>query len=244
MGPNVDKLFLTVAGAPVVAHTWRQFDRSALIDDIVLVVRDGLQPAFEALAREFGFSKPVPVRGRRCRAARFRLERPSSPRTPNRAGSHSRRRAPLCDRGPAGRHPRRRTPIRRRRGRPARRGHHQRIRGRPSTSRATWSAPASGPCKPRRPFAWKSSARALAAARDRGLSLTDDTAACELIGQPVRLGPSAPPPTPKSPPPPSDLPWIETAPGILPALSPGKARRGLKELIWVVSRPKGEACAQ
>ena len=29
--------------------------------------------------------------------------------------------------------------------------------------------------------------RALATARERGLTLTDDTAACELIGQPVRL---------------------------------------------------------
>jgi 2-C-methyl-D-erythritol 4-phosphate cytidylyltransferase len=29
--------------------------------------------------------------------------------------------------------------------------------------------------------------RALAAVREKGLSVTDDTAACELIGQPVRL---------------------------------------------------------
>jgi len=35
--------------------------------------------------------------------------------------------------------------------------------------------------------------RALAAARQQGLHVTDDTAACELIGQPVRLVPSARP---------------------------------------------------
>ncbi|MEP6664631.1 MAG: 2-C-methyl-D-erythritol 4-phosphate cytidylyltransferase, partial [Verrucomicrobiota bacterium] len=29
--------------------------------------------------------------------------------------------------------------------------------------------------------------RALTAVRERGLAITDDTAACELIGQPVRL---------------------------------------------------------
>jgi 2-C-methyl-D-erythritol 4-phosphate cytidylyltransferase len=49
--------------------------------------------------------------------------------------------------------------------------------------------------------------RALAAARRRGLIFTDDTAACELIGQPVRLVPSATP-NPKVTVP-ADLPFIE-----------------------------------
>jgi 2-C-methyl-D-erythritol 4-phosphate cytidylyltransferase len=49
MGPDVDKLFLEVAGAPVIAHTWRRFD-AAGFDEIVLVVRDGMQSAFSALA--------------------------------------------------------------------------------------------------------------------------------------------------------------------------------------------------
>jgi 2-C-methyl-D-erythritol 4-phosphate cytidylyltransferase len=35
--------------------------------------------------------------------------------------------------------------------------------------------------------------RALAEVRAQGLHITDDTAACELIGQPVRLVPSAAP---------------------------------------------------
>jgi 2-C-methyl-D-erythritol 4-phosphate cytidylyltransferase len=57
MGPAVDKLFLEVAGMPVVAHTWRRFDAIACVDEIVLVVRDGMQPAFEALAAKLGLKK-------------------------------------------------------------------------------------------------------------------------------------------------------------------------------------------
>ena len=58
MGPNGDKLFLEVAGRPVVAHTWARFDAAAGIDDIILVVRDTMQPAFARLADTFRFRKP------------------------------------------------------------------------------------------------------------------------------------------------------------------------------------------
>ncbi len=51
MGPDVDKLFLEVAGAPVIAHTWRRFD-SVGFDEVLLVVRDGMQAVFETLAAE------------------------------------------------------------------------------------------------------------------------------------------------------------------------------------------------
>jgi 2-C-methyl-D-erythritol 4-phosphate cytidylyltransferase len=50
MGPGIDKLFLEVAGRPVVAHTWRRMDRSTSINEIVLVVRSGLEAAFVELA--------------------------------------------------------------------------------------------------------------------------------------------------------------------------------------------------
>jgi 2-C-methyl-D-erythritol 4-phosphate cytidylyltransferase len=53
MGPNVDKIFLEIAGQPVIAHTWQQFDRADCIDEIILVVRDGMQSAFEELAKTF-----------------------------------------------------------------------------------------------------------------------------------------------------------------------------------------------
>jgi 2-C-methyl-D-erythritol 4-phosphate cytidylyltransferase len=49
---------------------------------------------------------------------------------------------------------------------------------------------------------------AISTARERGLNLTDDTAACELIAQPVRLVESTKP-NPKVTVP-ADLPFIET----------------------------------
>jgi 2-C-methyl-D-erythritol 4-phosphate cytidylyltransferase len=58
MGPNVDKLFLELNGCPLVAHTWRRFDRAPGIDHLVIVVRDGMQEAFGELAREQAFTKP------------------------------------------------------------------------------------------------------------------------------------------------------------------------------------------
>ena len=58
MGPNVDKIFLEIAGQPVIAHTWQQFDRADCIDEIVLVVRDGMQSAFEELAKTVRPQKP------------------------------------------------------------------------------------------------------------------------------------------------------------------------------------------
>jgi 2-C-methyl-D-erythritol 4-phosphate cytidylyltransferase len=59
MGPNVDKLFLEVAGQPVVAHTWAAFDACPLIDEIVLVIRDPLRSEFEKLQHALNLKKPV-----------------------------------------------------------------------------------------------------------------------------------------------------------------------------------------
>jgi len=58
MGANVDKLWLEVAGRPVVAHTWKKFNDAECVDEIILVVRDGMQPEFNRLAEQFGFQKP------------------------------------------------------------------------------------------------------------------------------------------------------------------------------------------
>jgi 2-C-methyl-D-erythritol 4-phosphate cytidylyltransferase len=58
MGPNVDKLFLEIRGLPVVGHTWRRFDRASCIDEIVLVTRQGSQPAFAELAHRIAVVKP------------------------------------------------------------------------------------------------------------------------------------------------------------------------------------------
>jgi 2-C-methyl-D-erythritol 4-phosphate cytidylyltransferase len=58
MGPNVDKLFLEVAGRPLVSHTWQRFESCAAVHEIVLVVRPGLEDSFSGLAGQFSFKKP------------------------------------------------------------------------------------------------------------------------------------------------------------------------------------------
>jgi len=59
MGANVDKLFLELNGCPVVAHTWRQFEQADCVEEIVMVVREGMQEAFMELARKCGFRKKL-----------------------------------------------------------------------------------------------------------------------------------------------------------------------------------------
>ena len=58
MGPGIDKLFLEACGRPVVAHTWHRFDAAPGIDEIVFVVREGMQTAFEELAVVVRPTKP------------------------------------------------------------------------------------------------------------------------------------------------------------------------------------------
>jgi 2-C-methyl-D-erythritol 4-phosphate cytidylyltransferase len=58
MGPGVDKLFLEVCGRPIIAHTWAAFNSCPDIDHVVLVIRTDLQTEFENLAKSCGFTKP------------------------------------------------------------------------------------------------------------------------------------------------------------------------------------------
>jgi 2-C-methyl-D-erythritol 4-phosphate cytidylyltransferase len=58
MGPNIDKIFLQLNGLPVVGHTWKTFDAAPAIDEIILVVRDGMQPAFTQLVERQQLTKP------------------------------------------------------------------------------------------------------------------------------------------------------------------------------------------
>ena len=39
MGGGVDKLFLDLAGRPVIAHTWRRFEEAAAVEAIVKAAR-------------------------------------------------------------------------------------------------------------------------------------------------------------------------------------------------------------
>lgn len=56
-----DKLFLNVAGKPVIAHTWARFDEARCIDQIVVVVRAGMEKKFAALAKKFKFRKKFQI---------------------------------------------------------------------------------------------------------------------------------------------------------------------------------------
>src|SRR5438046_728155 len=58
MGPNVDKLFLDLAGRPLVVHTWQRLDATAALDELILVVREGMQQVFHELATQFSLKKP------------------------------------------------------------------------------------------------------------------------------------------------------------------------------------------
>jgi 2-C-methyl-D-erythritol 4-phosphate cytidylyltransferase len=58
---GADKLFLNVAGKPVVAHTWARFDEATSIDQIIVVVRAGMEKKFAAIAKEFKFKKKFEI---------------------------------------------------------------------------------------------------------------------------------------------------------------------------------------
>ena len=53
-----DKLFMEVAGLPLVGHTWRRFDRFAGIAEIVIVTRGESRSLFENLAKRIAAAKP------------------------------------------------------------------------------------------------------------------------------------------------------------------------------------------
>ncbi len=63
MGGQVDKLFISISGRPVVAHTWKRFDSAACVDEIIMVVRDGRQAEFAQLAKKYRFRKPYRLVG-------------------------------------------------------------------------------------------------------------------------------------------------------------------------------------
>jgi 2-C-methyl-D-erythritol 4-phosphate cytidylyltransferase len=49
MGGPVDKLFLPLAGLPVVGHTWRRLDAATCVDEVRWVIRPGMEDNFLAL---------------------------------------------------------------------------------------------------------------------------------------------------------------------------------------------------
>ena len=206
MGPNVDKLFLEVAGAPLIAHTWRRFDSFAQLQEIILVVRDGMQGAFQELADQFKLNKSfrlIPGGAERQDSVWNGLAA-TSPQTEIvviQDGARPCTTEDVVDRtiqaarrhGAAVAAQRVTDTIKESNGQ-------DQITRTVDRSRL-WSV------QTPQTFQIKVIRAALSAVRARGLPITDDTAACELIAQPVVLVDGlAPNPKATSR---SDLPFIE-----------------------------------
>ena len=205
MGPGVDKLFLEVAGRPVVAHTWQRFNDATCIDEIILVVREGMQSAFAELAQQFQLTKPY-------RFVVGGAERQDSVWNGLESLSPSTRIVAIQDGA-----------------RPCTSGEliTATIKAAQETGAAVAAQPVTDTIKETadgqtiarnvdRSKLWAVQTpqtfrvdvirRALTEVRARQLQVTDDTTACELIGQPVRLVTSATP-NPKVTLP-ADLPYV------------------------------------
>ena len=206
-GAGVDKLWLEVAGRPVVAHTWKKFNDAPGVDEIILVVRDGMQPHFTELAAKYHFQKPF-------RLVAGGAERQDSVWNGLAAVSPATEIVAIQDAA-----------------RPCTSA--ELIAATIAAARATGAAVAAQPVadtiketvdgkiisrtvdrsklwsvQTPQTFRVEVIRRAIAAAREKKLVLTDDTAACELIGQPVELVKSASP-NPKVTVP-ADLPFVES----------------------------------
>ena len=206
MGAGVDKLFLEMAGRPVIAHTWQRFNDVPCIGEIILVVRDGMQKAFAELASRFNLQKPfrIVVGGAERQDSVWNgLE--ALPVTAEVVAIHDAARPCTGDELIA-----------------------TTIQAADETGAAVAAQPVTDTIKESadgrliqrtldrsklwavqtpQSFRVEVIRRALAEVRRRRLIFTDDTAACELIGQPVRLVSSIAP-NPKVTVP-GDLPFIE-----------------------------------
>lgn len=58
MGGKIDKIFLEVAGTPIIVHTWRRFEAIDDIQKIIFVIRAELENDFRALIDRYGLKKP------------------------------------------------------------------------------------------------------------------------------------------------------------------------------------------
>jgi len=207
MGANVDKLWLEVAGRPVIAHTWQKFNDAKCVDGIILVVRDGMQPHFVELAAKYNFQKPfrLVAGGAERQDSVWNGLEALSPETGIVAIQDAARPCTTQELIAA-------TIV-------AAQETGAAVAAQPVTD--TIKETADGKIILRtvdRAKLWSVQTpqtfrvevirRAISAAREKKLVLTDDTAACELIGQPVRLvGGATPNPKVTVP---ADLPLVES----------------------------------
>ena len=207
MGANVDKLWLEVAARPVVAHTWKQFNDADCVDEIILVVRDGMQSDFTELAEKFNFHKPfrLVVGGAERQDSVWNGLAAVSPQTEIVAIQDAARPCTSADLIAATIAAARETgaavaaqPV----TDTIKETVDGKIISRTVDRSKLWSV------QTPQTFRVEVIRRAISAARGKNLILTDDTAACELIGQPVQLVRSLAP-NPKVTVP-ADLPLIES----------------------------------
>jgi 2-C-methyl-D-erythritol 4-phosphate cytidylyltransferase len=192
MGSQTDKLFLEIAGRPVVGHTWERFENAACVDEIIIVIREGMQETFQRLASTFRFKKPVRlVAGGKERqdsvwnglealsptAELVAIQDGARPCTSE--GLISATLLAARETGAAVAAQRVTDTIKESEDGKVIFRHLDRAR--------LWAV------QTPQSFRVEVIRRALMAVRERGLLVTDDTAACDLIGQPVRLVESAEP---------------------------------------------------
>ncbi|MFT5493419.1 MAG: 2-C-methyl-D-erythritol 4-phosphate cytidylyltransferase [Limisphaerales bacterium] len=206
MGPDVDKLFLEVAGRPVVEHSWRRIDAASVVDEIVIVVRDGMQGAFEELAVELSAAKPyrIVVGGKERQdsvANGIAALNPAAEIVAVHDGARPCVTAELIEATVAAAREGGAAVAAQRVSDTIKESDDGRlISGHPERSRL-WAV------QTPQTFRVEVIRRALEETRRQNATITDDTAACEFIGQPVRLVESAKP-NPKVTAP-GDLPLIE-----------------------------------
>ena len=186
MGAQTDKLFLHIAGQPVIAHTWSRFEAVASIDEIILVVRAGSQSAFHELASRLPLKKPfrVVAGGKERQDSVWNGLQALSPTAEFVAIQDGARPCTTPElieatldaareSGAAVAAQRVTDTIKESEDGIIITRHLERAR--------LWSV------QTPQGFRIEVIRRALSVVRERGLLVTDDTAACELIGQPVRL---------------------------------------------------------
>lgn len=212
MGPDIDKLFLEVAGRPVVAHTWLRFDRSPEIDELVLVVRSGLEASVKDIGNALSLTKPwrtVPGGPERQDSVWNGLQAVSCDLVAIQDGARPCTTdqvirdtlAAARDTGAAVAAQRVTDTIKE--------SEDGSLITRNIDRARLWSVQ-TPQC-----FRLEVIRKALEAVRRKGIVVTDDTAACELIGQPVELVPTSTP-NPKVTIP-ADLPYIDLLLKTMPA---------------------------
>jgi 2-C-methyl-D-erythritol 4-phosphate cytidylyltransferase len=207
MGANVDKLWLEVAGRPVIAHTWRQFNDAACIDEIILVVRDGMQPHFTELAEKYDFKKSyrLVIGGAERQDSVWNGISAVSPKSDIVAIQDAARPCTtqqlIADTIQAARETGAAVAAQQVTD-TIKETADGKVISRTVDRSKLWSV------QTPQTFRVEVIRKAISTAREKNLILTDDTAACELIGQPVRLVKCATP-NPKVTVP-ADLPFIES----------------------------------